>query len=73
MFTLLLPETTHSDAAALLNRLAAQGSTGRQAPEPPLQFRAGIAVYPNDGKTVHKLMQYAHNALHQEQQQEGQP
>jgi diguanylate cyclase (GGDEF)-like protein len=70
-FALLLPETTHSDAAALLNRLA-QGGTSPEAQEPALPFRAGIAVYPNDGKTVGELMQYAHNALHQEQQ-EGQP
>jgi GGDEF domain-containing protein len=63
-FALLLPGTARSDAAALLNRLA-QGSTSRQAQELPLQFKAGIAVYPIDGQTVHQLMRYAHNELHQ--------
>jgi diguanylate cyclase (GGDEF)-like protein len=63
-FALLLPATARSDAAALLTRLA-QGSTGRQAQEPPLEFKAGIAVYPTDGQTVHELMRHAHNELHQ--------
>ena len=66
-FALLLPETTRSGAAALLNRLA-QGGTGSQVQEPALPFRAGIAVYPKDGQTVHELMQYAHNVLHQARQ-----
>ena len=63
-FALLLPETTRGGAAALLNRLA-QGGTGPQVQEPALPFRAGIAVYPADGQTVHELMRHAHNELHQ--------
>jgi diguanylate cyclase (GGDEF)-like protein len=63
-FALLLPETTRSGAAALLNRLA-QGSTGSHVQEPALPFRAGIAVYPKDGETAHELMRHAHNELHQ--------
>jgi diguanylate cyclase (GGDEF)-like protein len=63
-FALLLPETTRSGAAALLNRLA-QGGTGSHVQEPALPFRAGIAVYPADGQTVHELMRHAHNELHQ--------
>jgi diguanylate cyclase (GGDEF)-like protein len=62
-FALLLPGTARSDAAGLLNRLA-QRSTDRQAQELALQFKAGIAVYPTDGQTVHELMRHAHNELH---------
>jgi diguanylate cyclase (GGDEF)-like protein len=63
-FALLLPETTHSGATALLNRLAQDG-TGSHVQEPALPFRAGVAVYPTDGQTVHELMRHAHNELHQ--------
>ena len=65
-FALLLPETTRSGATALLNRLA-QGGSGSHMQEPALPFRAGIAVYPTDGQTVHELMRHAHNELRQEQ------
>ena len=37
----------------------------KQAQEPPLHFKAGIAVYPTDGQTVYELMRHARNELHQ--------
>ena len=61
-FALLLPETERDGAAALLKRFVL-GSDDQQLVDPQLQFKAGIAVFPKDGKTVHELMQHARAVL----------
>lgn len=66
-FALLLPETNRGGAAAILSRLA-RGMDEQPGYEGALQFRAGIAVYPTDGKTVHELLQHADDTLQQNKQ-----
>lgn len=63
-FALLLPETSRAGAAAILSRMA-RGTDGAQGLDQSLRFRAGIAVYPKDGETVHALLQHADSVLQQ--------
>ncbi len=63
-FALLLPETNRAGAAAILSRLA-RGAGDAASAATPLQFRAGIAVYPNDGTTVAHLLHHADKVLRQ--------
>lgn len=65
-FALLLPETGHADAQALLSRL--QQSAG--AFEAPVRFHTGVAVAPDHGLTAEALFSQAEQELAEEQSED---
>ncbi len=62
-FALLLPETDHAGAVTLVQRLTDAASSQHIAGY-PVRCSAGIAVYPDDGRTVEVLLRSADGALY---------
>jgi diguanylate cyclase (GGDEF)-like protein len=62
-FALLLAETDREGAAILLDRLRASAAEQDVSGLAPT-FSAGVAVYPEDGRTVVGLMEYADTMLY---------
>jgi len=62
-FALLLPETDHAGAVTLVQRLTA-AAADQHIDGYPVRCSAGIAVYPDDGRTVEALLRSADGALY---------
>lgn len=64
-FALLLTETDQVGADTLLQRLSVGAATQRGL-ESPLRFSAGIAIYPEAGRTADALLRAADDALYRD-------
>ena len=62
-FVLVLPETESHAAVRVANRIAERLST--DGDQPPVTVSTGIAVYPQDGKTIGELLASADQVLYQ--------
>jgi diguanylate cyclase (GGDEF)-like protein/PAS domain S-box-containing protein len=67
-FAIVLPETGAKEAYAVGRRICKQLSRDRQ--KPSLSVSVGVAVYPEDGKTIDTLFQAADRALYKMKQLE---
>jgi diguanylate cyclase (GGDEF)-like protein len=63
-FVLLLPETDHAGAMVALERLM-EGIAEQRIQGKPIQISAGVAVYPDDGRTEDALRKHADDDLYQ--------
>ena len=63
-FILLLPETDSAGAKVALERLM-EGIAEQRIHGQPIQISAGVAVYPDDGRTEKDLRQHADDDLYQ--------
>ncbi len=61
-FALVLPETG-ADAASVVTRRVCD-SLANDAKEPQLSVSVGVAIYPQDGRTIENLLQTADRALY---------
>jgi diguanylate cyclase (GGDEF)-like protein/PAS domain S-box-containing protein len=61
-FAIVLPETTAKDAGLLAQRICK--GLAEDTGVPALSVSLGIAVYPDDGKTIESLLQTADHALY---------
>jgi diguanylate cyclase (GGDEF)-like protein len=61
-FVLVLPETEHSAAVRVAERISERLRT--DGDEPPVTVTTGIAVYPHDGKTIDELLGAADQLLY---------
>ena len=61
-FAVILPDTKAEGARSLARRAAAQ--LAKDA-ENPLYFSYGVAVYPQDGQTLHQLLSFADRPLYE--------
>jgi len=66
-FAVVLPETNARRAHQVAQRIC--GSVANDGNEPKLSASAGIAVYPQDGDTIEKLLREADSALYSMKQQ----
>ena len=63
-FILLLPETDRTGAMVALERLM-EGIAEQRIQGQPIQISAGVAVYPDDGRTEEALRKHADDDLYQ--------
>jgi len=63
-FILILPETDRAGAMVALERLM-EGIAEQRIHGQPIQISAGVAVYPDDGRTEKDLRQHADDDLYQ--------
>jgi diguanylate cyclase (GGDEF)-like protein/PAS domain S-box-containing protein len=61
-FAVILPETTASDARLAASRIHTRLAADSQ--QPPLSVSIGVAVYPENGKTMEGLLRTADNQLY---------
>jgi diguanylate cyclase (GGDEF)-like protein len=61
-FALILPESTEADATQAAARICEQLKCDGQ--QPPISVSVGVAVYPDDGATIEKLLGAADRALY---------
>ena len=61
-FALILPESSEADAAQAASRICEQLKNDGQ--QPPITVSVGVAVYPDDGTTIEKLLGAADRALY---------
>jgi len=61
-FALILPESSEADAAQAATRICEQLKNDGQ--QPPITVSVGVAVYPDDGTTIEKLLGAADRALY---------
>jgi diguanylate cyclase (GGDEF)-like protein len=61
-FVLILPESGEEEAGKAALRICER--LARDGQEPPVTVSAGVAVYPNDGTTIEKLLGAADRALY---------
>jgi len=65
-FAVILPETGAAGARSLANRAATRLGKGGELP--PVSFSYGVAVLPDDGKTLHQLLAVADHSLYEMKQ-----
>jgi len=70
-FAVVLPETNARDAHQVALRICA--SVANDGNEPKLSVSVGVAVYPQDGDTIEKLLRQADSALYLMKRQRGSP
>jgi diguanylate cyclase (GGDEF)-like protein/PAS domain S-box-containing protein len=61
-FAIILPETTATAARLVASRISSQLAT--DSLQPPLSASIGVAVYPQDGKTIDALLRTADRELY---------
>jgi len=62
-FAVILPDTSADGARSLARRIARRLAT--DGGDPPLSFSYGVAVYPDNGKTLHELLAFADLPLYE--------
>ena len=62
-FAVILPDTSADGARNLARRIALR--LARDGGDPPLSFSYGVAVYPDNGKTLHELLAFADLPLYE--------
>jgi diguanylate cyclase (GGDEF)-like protein len=63
-FILILPETDRAGPMVALERIM-EGVAEQRIQGQTIQISAGVAVYPDDGRTEHDLRQHADDDLYQ--------
>jgi len=66
-FAVVLPETNAEEASRVARRICER--IANDGNEPKLSVSVGIAVYPQDGDTIEKLLREADSALYSMKQQ----
>jgi len=62
-FAVILPDASADGARNLAHRIASR--LAKDGGDPPLSFSYGVAVYPDNGKTLHELLAFADLPLYE--------